>query len=110
MKNKLLIVGDKFKSLDELDNVISINHLHQEYENNTCLLGQGLSTIDGSNLSQNRSVNSVMYNNLCDSRYVHKNKEENILITEPKCISNNKFECTIVINENNELIIDHTTG
>ncbi|WP_024871221.1 AfsA-related hotdog domain-containing protein [Tolumonas lignilytica] len=113
------VVGEMFSNCDQLDNFMCFKNwyqLHSEkhIEDVVFLPGQGL-TLPQRNLitaTCKKDYARILINDLPMARksLSHKQNHINTLITEPVKVNDNVYISDLIIQHNNELTLDHTTG
>lgn len=113
------VVGEMFSNCDQLDNFVCFKNWHQSLCENHIgdiiyLPGQGLT------LSQRDLVTTTCKKDyarilisdlpLASKMLSHKQNHVNTLITEPVKVHDNVYISDLIIQHNNELTLDHTTG
>jgi hypothetical protein len=126
----LLIVSDKFHdfatrkdviTISELYNLLSSNNVSIPYSKKILLIpGQGFSEkqiediLRLSSTTKNiASFDFSLWRNIpkrASTQLTHKQKKENILVSEPKRQSESIFNMNVLIDENCEMMRDHQTG
>ena len=113
------VVGEMFSNCDQLDNFVCFKNWHQSLgekyiEDIIFLPGQGLtqSQRDLVTATCRKDYARILINNLPIARKTssHKQNHVNTLITEPVKVHDNVYISDLIIQHNNELTLDHTTG
>lgn len=118
--NNIIIVGSQFVDFCDNKKVFLANDfLKMNLDHATpyeVTFGQGLTTEKIKSIRNEMldiKTNCIFeddYTNLSQKENVHKHKNENILISKFKKNSEKKYSCSVVVQNNNELISDHVTG
>lgn len=113
------VVGEMFSNCAQLDNFVCFKDWHQLFgekciEDIIFLPGQGLtqSQRDLVTATCRKDYARILINNLPIARKTssHKQNHVNTLITEPVKVHDNVYISDLIIQHNNELTLDHTTG
>lgn len=125
-----LIVSDKFHNFATREDVITKSELYNLLDSESVIFpkkniislipGQGFSEEDINNIlkksrtSKNSShFDFSLWNNIpkrASKELTHKHNTENILISEPKRLTEDEFIMDVLIDENCEMMRDHQTG
>lgn len=113
------VVGEMFSNCEQLDNFVCFKNWHQLFgekciEDIIFLPGQGLtqSQRDLVTATCRKDYARILINNLPMARKTssHKQNHVNTLITEPVKVHDNVYISDLIIQHDNELTLDHSTG
>lgn len=113
------VVGEMFSNCDQLDNFVCFENWYQSLCENhigdiVYLPGQGLtlSQRDLVTATCKKDYARILINDLplANKMLSHKQNNVNTLITKPVKINDNVYIADLIIQHNNELTLDHTTG
>ena len=113
------VVGEMFSNCDQLDNFVCFENWYQSLCENhigniVYLPGQGLtlSQRDLVTATCKKDYARILINNIPMARKTssHKQNHVNTLITEPVKVSDDIYISDLIIQHDNELTLDHTTG
>lgn len=130
MARNFIVVGDGFEKFAQLDQCISFTELQNKLETTEFLNdlkqgdryypGQGIcaepiqtfiDTIEAKGISNYFTHwYSACIHFKAEKKLTHKHNAANTLVTDPQRRDSNTFELEICIDENNEIMSDHTTG
>jgi hypothetical protein len=131
MLNKTyLVVSDKFHNFATRKDVITKSELYSllaskniaftEPNKVRLIPGQGFSEVDNRNILHlaKTSANAIHFDfslwhsipTRASKELTHKHMNENILVSEPKRLSESEFSMNVLIDENCEMMRDHQTG
>jgi|GEM_PF-2816738 len=112
-----IVVGDRFYNYNNISSCILYSDWKDlvksgETHAGTCLFvpGQGLSPIQIDNIYRQSPFFESSPPPIATQKQTHKHISDNILITEPIKTGENTYSSKLVLQENNEFILDHTTG
>jgi hypothetical protein len=114
-----IVVGDLFKNFNKIPLCILYSDWSErklvensQFKDKIFIPGLGLNKLQiaavNSSLPEDLKYNKEM--NLATNSQTHKYNSDNILVTEPIDIGNSIYESKLIIQDNNELMLDHTTG
>lgn len=111
-----VITGDKFASFaTKTDNICYSGFVSvpEKFHNAPLILGLGLSreelcTIH--NIAKKNNIKLFFDRMPADCSVTHKQKDENCLISQPIQIEDNIYESQLILDDEDELLLDHITG
>ena len=124
LKNVVHIVGDKFELFSQNENIIKIKTIEERLNNQyyhpdadtIYFLSQGISQHRLDKLLDQVKKKGLedffCFNNrpLADKKLSHKHESENVMIGEPRRLSESEFEVDMIIDDDCAEMSDHLTG
>ena len=114
-----LVIGDRFTNFGNTPHCVTYHQwreffLKNEVPSEDCIFipGLGLSTDQIAEVSRYLPRQFRKYSTypIATQSQTHKHKSENVLVSTPKVCEFGIYESKLVVQNNNELILDHITG
>lgn len=125
-KPSIILVGDKFNHFGAQEGAVTVSQLAKLLDRpgtdkalpSRVLLGQGVSEAWLAYLKARTQARGLdiefvgerPVNERTGRRFAHKHQRKNILVTDPVQSGINHFECHLTVDDDCEIMSDHTTG
>jgi A-factor biosynthesis hotdog domain len=122
----IILVGDKFKQFGAQEGAVTVSCLANLLDRpdagkalpSRILVGQGVSEAWLSYLKARAEARNLdiefigerPVNERTGRRFAHKHQRKNILVTDPVQSGINRYECHLTVDDDCEIMSDHTTG
>src|SRR5690606_3616757 len=122
----IILVGDKFDHFGAQEGAVTVSKLANLLDRprvdkalpSRVLLGQGVSEawltyLKGRAEAHNLDIEFIgerSVNERTGRRFAHKHQRKNILVTDPVQSGINRYECHLTVDDDCEIMSDHTTG